>query len=194
MDWDQLLKEAMHYLQEYLQIETVNPPGNEIEGARFFKKIFDRESIPCQIFEPSPGRGSLLATFKGSGVKRPLLLLNHIDVVPVEKEHWEVDPFEGVIKDGYLYGRGSLNDKSMGIVEMMVLMILKREKVRLKRDILFLAAADEETGGRWGVQWAVNNISSVTEVEYAINEGGHVLLDKSGKPNRYEIYNRQQVL
>src|SRR4030043_1984465 len=82
----------------------------------------------------------------------------------------------------------------MGIVEMMVLMILKREKVRLKRDILFLAAADEETGGKWGVEWAVNNISSVTEVEYAINEGGHVLLDESGKPNRYEISNGQKVL
>jgi len=194
MDWDQLLKEAIHYLQEYLQIETVNPPGNEIEGARFFKKIFDRESIPCQIFEPSPGRGSLLTTLKGNGTKKPILLLNHIDVVPVEKEHWEVDPFEGVIKDGYLYGRGSLDDKSMGIVEMMVLMILKREKVRLKRDILFLAAADEETGGRWGVQWTMENIPSLRESEYALNEGGYIILNDQGISDRYEISNGQKII
>ena len=194
MDWDQLLKEAIHYLQEYLKIQTVNPPGNEIEGAKFLKKILDKESIPCQIFEPSPGRGSLLATFKGNGVKRPLLLLNHIDVVPVEKEHWEVDPFEGVIKDGYLYGRGSLDDKSMGIVEMMVLMILKREKVRLKRDILFLAAADEETGGRWGVQWTMENIPSLRESEYALNEGGYIILNDQGISDRYEISNGQKII
>jgi acetylornithine deacetylase/succinyl-diaminopimelate desuccinylase-like protein len=194
MDWDQLLKEAVHYLQEYIQIQTVNPPGNEVEGTRFLKKIFDAESIPCQLFEPFPGRGNLLATLKGSRKKRPILLLNHIDVVPVEREHWEVDPFTGIIKDGYLYGRGALDDKSMGIVEMMVLLILKRENLLLKRDILFFAAADEETGGGRGVEWALNNVSTMMEAEYALNEGGHVLLDESGKPNRYEISNGQKIL
>jgi acetylornithine deacetylase/succinyl-diaminopimelate desuccinylase-like protein len=194
MDWDQLLKKAVHYLQEYIRINTVNPPGNEVEGARFLKKIFDAESIPCQLFEPFPDRGNLLATLKGSRKKRPILLLNHIDVVPVEREHWEVDPFAGIIKDGYLYGRGALDDKSMGIVEMMVLLILKRENLHLKRDILFFAAADEETGGGRGVEWALNNVSTMMEAEYALNEGGHVLLDESGKPNRYEISNGQKVL
>ena len=152
MDWDQILKEATHDLQQYIQIPTVNPPGNEIEGAKFFKKFFDSESIPCQLFEPSPGRGSILATLKGDGTKRPILLVSHIDVVPAEKERWEFDPFSGIIKDGYLYGRGALDNKSMGIVERMALSILKRERIPLKRDILFLATADEETGGRWGVQ------------------------------------------
>ncbi|MDP2971990.1 MAG: M20/M25/M40 family metallo-hydrolase, partial [Deltaproteobacteria bacterium] len=113
MDWDKLLNEAIDYLQEYIRIDTVNPPGNEIEGARFFKKIFEAEAIPCQIYEPSPSRGSLLATLKGDGSKRPILFLSHIDVVPVEKEGWEVPPFAGVIKDGYLYGRGTLDNKSM---------------------------------------------------------------------------------
>jgi acetylornithine deacetylase/succinyl-diaminopimelate desuccinylase-like protein len=123
----------------------------------FLKKIFDAESISCQLFEPSPGRGNLLATLKGSGGKRPILLLNHIDVVPAEREHWEVDPFEGIIKDGYLYGRGALDDKSMGIVEMMVLLTLKREKIPLKRDILFLLlpmkkqVGDGESSGPWKI-------------------------------------------
>ena len=194
MDWDQLFEEATHYLQQYLRINTVNPPGNEVEGARFFKNIFGGESIPCQLFEPSPGRGNLLATLKGSGKKKPILLLSHMDVVPVEKERWDFDPFAGIIKDGYLYGRGALDNKSMGIMEMMVLLILKREKMSLKRDILFLATADEETGGRWGVQWAIENVPSLRESEYAFNEGGYINLSEAGVPDRYEISNGQKVI
>jgi len=194
MNWNNLLDEAIHHLQRYLRIDTVNPPGNEIEGVKFFKKIFNAESIPSEIFEPSPGRGNLLATLKGNGKKRPVLLLNHMDVVPVEKERWSVDPFGGVIRDGYLYGRGALDDKSMGIVEMMALLILKREKVPLARDILFFATADEETGGNWGVEWAMENISSLKEAEYALNEGGYAVLNEQGVADRYEISSGQKVL
>jgi acetylornithine deacetylase/succinyl-diaminopimelate desuccinylase-like protein len=194
MNWDQLLDEAIRHLQEYLRIQTVNPPGNEIEGAKFFKKVFEKESIPYQIFEPSPGRGSLLATLKGSGKKKPILLLSHMDVVPVEKERWEVDPFAGIIKDGYLYGRGTLDDKSMGIIEMMALIVLKREKISLKRDLLFFASADEEAGGKWGVQWAMDNIPALKESEFALNEGGYILINEAGVADRYEISNGQKVI
>ena len=194
MDWDQLLKETIRYLQEYIHINTANPPGNEVEGVRFLKKILEAESIPCQIFEPSPGRGNLLATLKSNGKKRPLLLLNHMDVVSAEKEQWSFDPFEGVAQDGYLYGRGALDDKSMGIIEMMALLILKREQVPLKRDVLFLATADEETGGRWGVQWAVENIPSLKESEYALNEGSYVILNDEGIADQYGVSSGQKVL
>ena len=194
MDWNQLSNEATRYLQEYIRIDTVNPPGNEVKGARFFGKIFDKESIPCEIFEPAPGRGSILATLKGSGEKKPILLLSHIDVVPTEKQHWEVDPFEAIIKDGYLYGRGALDDKSMGIVEMMVLLILKREKVALKRDILFLATGDEETGGKWGIEWLMETVPSLKKAEYAFNEGSYIICDETGAPARYELSNGQKVL
>lgn len=194
MNWDQLLEEAVHHFREYIRIETINPPGNEIEGARFFQKIFEAESIPSQIFEPSPGRGNLLAMLKGDGTKKPVLLLNHMDVVPAEKEQWEVDPFEGIVKDGYMYGRGALDDKSMGIVEMMALLILKREKVPLTRDILFFAANGEETGGRWGVQWAMENLPALLESEVALNEGGYIILNEDGTPNRYEISSGQKVI
>jgi acetylornithine deacetylase/succinyl-diaminopimelate desuccinylase-like protein len=194
MNWDNLLEEATHHLQEYIRIQTVNPPGNEIEGARYFKRIFDAERIPCQVFEPSSGRGSLLATLKGNGKKKPILLLNHIDVVPAEKEHWKVDPFAGMIQDGYLYGRGALDDKSMGIVEMMALLILKREKAPLKREVLFFAGADEETGGGWGVDWAIEKVPSLAEAEYALNEGGAITLNEDGTADRYGISNGQKVL
>ncbi len=194
MNWDKPFREAIQYLQEYIRIETVNPPGNEIEGAKFLKSIFDRESIHCQLFEPIQGRGNLLATLRGDGSKRPILLLNHIDVVPVEKECWQFNPFEGVIKNGYLYGRGALDCKSTGIIEMMTLLILKRENTLLKRDILFLATADEEMGGRWGVQWAIENIPNLKESEYALNEGGYIIINEEGKADRYEISNAQKVI
>ena len=194
MNWDQLLEEAVKKLQEYIRIQTVNPPGNEVEGAKFFKNIFDKESIPCQVFEPSPGRGSLLATLKGNSKKKPILLLSHIDVVPAEKERWEVNPFEGVIKDGYLYGRGTLDDKSMGIIEMMALLILKRQGITLHRDIFFFASADEETGGRWGIQWGMENIPVLRESEFALNEGGYIILNEKGVADRYEISNGQKVI
>ena len=194
MNWDQLFENATHYLREYIRIQTTNPPGNEIEGVKFFKKIFEKESIPYQIFEPSPGRGSLLATLKGSGKGKPILLLSHIDVVPAEKERWEVDPFAGIIKDGYLYGRGTLDDKSMGIIEMMALIILKREKISLKRDLLFFASADEETGGSLGVKWGIENIPALKESEFALNEGGYILINEAGVADRYEISNGQKVI
>jgi acetylornithine deacetylase/succinyl-diaminopimelate desuccinylase-like protein len=194
MDWDKLLEEATRYLQEYIRIQTVNPPGNEIEGAKFFKKILEKESIPYQIFEPSPARGSILATLKGTGKNRSVLLLSHIDVVPAEKGRWEVDPFAGVIKDGYLYGRGTLDDKFMGIIEMMAVLILKREGIPLKRDILFFATADEETGGGLGVKWGVENIPALMESEFALNEGGFVLINEAGVAERYEISSGQKVI
>jgi len=194
MDWDSIQNEAVQYLQQYIRINTENPPGNETGAAIFFKKIFDQENIPCQLYEPFPGRGSILATLKGDGSKRPLLLLSHMDVVPVEKDGWEVPPFEGVMKDGYLYGRGTLDCKSLGIIEMMALLTLKREKISLKRDLIFFATADEETGGRWGVGWAMENISTLKEPEYAINEGGHIILNENGKADRYSISNGQKVI
>lgn len=194
MKHDDLFEEAVQYLQEYIRINTVNPPGNEIEGARFFQRIFERDSIPCQIFEPSPGRGNLLATLRGDGTKKPVLLLSHMDVVPAEKDQWDTDPFESIIKDGYLYGRGALDNKSMGIVEMMVLLILKRKKIPLKRDILFFASSDEETGGRWGVEWAVENLPVLRDAGIALNEGGYVILNEDGTPDRYEISSGQKVI
>ena len=194
MNWDSLRNEAKHHLQDYLRLATVNPPGNEIAGARFFEAIFNRESIPVRIFEPSPGRASVMATLKGDGTQKPLLLLSHIDVVPVDREKWKIDPFSGTIHDGFLYGRGALDDKSMGIVGMMVMLLLKKERVPLKRDILFLAAADEETGGTWGIEWAMEHLPVLREVEFALNEGGYVMLDENGAVDRYEISYGQKTL
>jgi acetylornithine deacetylase/succinyl-diaminopimelate desuccinylase-like protein len=194
MNWEQLTDEAVRHLQGYLRINTVNPPGREMEAALFFKRIFEAESLPCELFEPEPGRGNVLATLRGTGKKRPILLLNHMDVVPVDKENWDMDPFEGVIKGGMIYGRGALDDKSMGIVEMMALLALKRAGTPLERDVLFLGTADEEVGGKWGVEWAVKHLPSIAESEFAINEGGYVILNESGLADRYEVSSGQKVI
>jgi acetylornithine deacetylase/succinyl-diaminopimelate desuccinylase-like protein len=162
-----------------------------MDGATFLRTSLNAfDSFPG--FRAISRPGNILATLKEDG-KETYPLLSHMDVVPVEKERWEVI-LSGTVKDSYLYGRGTLDNKSMGIVEMMVLLILKREKVPLKRDILFFATADEETGGRWGVQWAMGNIPSVLESEFALNEGGYVVIDEAGRPDRYEVSSGQKVL
>ena len=105
--------EAVKILSGFVRIDTSNPPGNETKGAEYLKAILDREGIPSEIFEMEPGRGNIVARIKGNGKKKPILLMGHIDVVGVEREKWTVDPFGGEVKDGYLYGRGSSDDKGM---------------------------------------------------------------------------------
>ena len=122
-----MAQEALSLLADYIRVDTTNPPGNEIRAAEFFKAIFDREGIESQIFESAPGRANIYARLKGDGSKKDIVLMNHMDVVPVDRRYWTVDPFAGVIKDGYIWGRGALDMKSMGILELMAFLTLKRE-------------------------------------------------------------------
>src|SRR6185437_11272010 len=105
--------EAVKFLGELVKIDTSNPPGNETRAAEYIKNVLAAEGITAQIFESAPGRGNLVARLKGNGKKKPLLLMGHLDVVGVERDKWTMDPFAATIKDGYLYGRGSVDDKSM---------------------------------------------------------------------------------
>jgi acetylornithine deacetylase/succinyl-diaminopimelate desuccinylase-like protein len=141
--------EAVSLLSRYIQIDTTNPPGNEIKAAQFFKEIFDREGIEARIIESAPGRGNIFARLKGTGAKKAVLLLNHMDVVPAEGRLWQEPPFSGVVKDGYLWGRGSLDMKGPAIAELIGLLVLKRSNVPLKGDVIFLGTADEEAAVRW---------------------------------------------
>src|SRR5262249_26324469 len=128
---DGLHQEAADYLAGLVKIDTSNPPGNEIEAARYIKGLLDREGIASTIVESSPGGASLIARLKGSGAKRPLMLMGHLDVVGVERSRWTVDPFAAVIKDGYLYGRGAVDDKGMDAANLAVFLKLHRDKVPL---------------------------------------------------------------
>ncbi len=167
-----LQDEAVAWLQSYLRVDTINPPGNEAAGVQFFKTILDREGIPYDTVESAPGRGNIWARLEG-GSEPALMLLHHMDVVPANKASWLTDPLSGEIKDGYVYGRGALDTKSSGILHLAAFVALHRSKTALNRDVIFLATADEEAGGFFGVGWLVKNRPELFKgVGYVINEGG----------------------
>jgi acetylornithine deacetylase/succinyl-diaminopimelate desuccinylase-like protein len=172
-DWKALGDEATALLSQYLRINTTNPPGNEIAAARWLAEVLRREGIESQVFEPAPGKANLYARLAGDGTARPIVLLNHMDVVLASPEFWTVDPFGGVIKDGSVWGRGALDMKGEGIAQLMTMLILKRAKVPLKRDIIFLATSDEEIGAGVGAAWiAEQKPDLVRGAEFLLNEGG----------------------
>ncbi len=172
MNRDEINNETLRYFLDYLRIDTSNPPGNEIEGALFLKRILDNEGIESRIYETLPRRGNLIAKIEGNKHNEPLFLLNHIDVVPVDREKWNVNPFGGEIKDGYIFGRGTQDMKAMGIIQLMVMILLKRENLKLKRDVYFIAAADEERESNYGVIKLIENIPDMRRKAYIITEGG----------------------
>src|SRR5437899_9250099 len=170
---------AVSWMQEYLRIDTTNPPGNEIRAASFFKKILDQEGIENQVFEYLPGRADLWARLAHTSAQaqRPIILLNHMDVVTSDPAHWKVPPFSGGIVDGSIYGRGAQDMKDEGLAQLVVMVMLKREQVPLDRDVIFLAVSDEEAAGT-GTDWMIaHHRDLLGNAEFLINEGGENLLE-----------------
>ena len=182
---------AESWMQQYLRIDTTNPPGNEMRGVEFFKKILDEEGIENRVFEIEPGRGDLWARIPANagqnpqvsqnrgevGHPRPIILLNHVDVVTSDASHWKVPPFSGELREGYLWGRGAQDMKDEGLAQLVVMVMLKRERVALDRDVIFLAVADEEAEGK-GTDWFTKNQRDLLgNAEFLINEGGENLLE-----------------
>jgi len=164
--------EAVELLSRYLKIDTTNPPGNEDRGVAFLAEILEKEGVAYKTYQPSPGRGSISAVIPGTGEKGAVILLNHIDVVPARADEWSVDPFSGEIKDGFIYGRGALDMKGQGILELLAFLELKRKGLTPCRDLIFLAVADEEAGGINGVQFLLNDHGDEFQAAVVINEGG----------------------
>lgn len=187
-EWRALGQEAAALLSQYLRINTTNPPGNELQAAQWLAAVLRREGIESEIFEPAPGKANLYARLRGDGSARPLILLNHMDVVLAQPEFWTVDPFGGVIRDGYVWGRGALDMKGAAIVQLMALDILKRADVPLRRDIVFLATADEEIGAGVGAGWFVRHHADlIQEAEFLMTEGGTIPADASGQVEYYAV-------
>ena len=166
---------AVGWLQQYLQIDTTNPPGNEARATAWMKRILDEEGIENRVFELAPGRTNLWArlpaTVPPEQRKRPIILLNHTDVVTSDPAHWSHPPFSGALDRGVLYGRGAQDMKNEGLAQLVVLVMLKREQLPLARDVIFLATADEEAGNI-GVDWMVRHPELLENAEFLINEGG----------------------
>jgi len=174
LDWDAIGDEAVRLLQVYIRVDTTNPPGNEIEAAGFFASLFAAEGVPYEVFESEPGRGNIVARLRGDGSRGgAIVLLNHMDVVPAAASYWSVDPYAGEIVDGSLYGRGTTDMKSFGIVQFMAMAAAQRAQVPLRRDIVFLGTAGEETGGAEGAGYVVAQRPDILDgVEFVITEGG----------------------
>jgi len=182
-DTTALAREAQDWLVGLVKINTTNPPGNEQAAAKYIADLLTKEGITPEFLDVAPGRSAVVARLRSSAVADPskaLLLVAHMDVVGVDRSKWSVDPFGGVIKDGYLYGRGSIDDKSMVAANLAAFIALKRGSVHLSRDVIFLATTDEEEGGEASLKILIAKYWDKFAAGFAINEGGRVIL-KNGK-------------
>ncbi|MEW6365760.1 MAG: M20/M25/M40 family metallo-hydrolase [Acidobacteriota bacterium] len=189
VDWKVVEKEATDYLQQYLRIDTTNPPGNETAAAKYLQSLLEKEAIRCRLLESKPGRGNLFAYIDTGGKKRPIILLNHIDVAPAERRYWKEDPFAGVVKDGSVWGRGAIDDKSLGMAQLMTMLLLKRTKAKLNRQVIFLAVADAEGGSSAGAGWITSTKEHKTLIERAefLLGQGSVIRMSEGKVAYYGV-------
>lgn len=192
-DWPSAKREALEILVDLVKLDTSQPAGNEILAARYLKARLDAEGIPSTIYEPEPGRASIVARAHGSGAKRPLLLLGHLDVVAVERDEWSFDPFAGEVKDGILYARGASDDKGVVTGSFQVLLELHRTKVPLDRDVIFLGVADEEAGGVLGITYLLEEHRAAIDADFAINEAGKGVFDRDLNYTRFEIQTAEKT-
>ncbi|MES2176973.1 MAG: M20/M25/M40 family metallo-hydrolase [Gemmatimonadota bacterium] len=195
-DWPAAHKETLAHLQTMIRMNTVNPPGNEMQVAKFLESTMKAVGIETHLFEPAPGRAAFVARLKGNGSKRPVLIMGHMDVVGVEKAHWTVDPFAAEIKDGYLYGRGAIDDKGMLAVNLQTMLLLKKNVIdkggTLSRDVIFVANSDEEQGGDYGMGWLIANHPELIKAEFGLNEGGRTRI-VGGKLLYVAVQNTEKV-
>ena len=174
-DVNDFANEGIERLSQYLQIDTINPPGNETRGVEFIAGILDEAGIAYDTAESAPGRGNLWARIPASGGRKEpaLILLHHIDVVPANRKFWSFEPLSGDVKDGFVYGRGAIDTKGLGIVQLQAFLALHASGQKLNRDVILMATADEEAGGFFGVGWLIENMPELFEgVGYVLNEGG----------------------
>ena len=171
-EWSKLADEAMGHLRGYLRINTSNPPGNVEPAVQFLGGLLEKEGIRTERLVGGPGRPNLLARLRGNGSKRPVLLLNHTDTVPADRSRWQTDPFGAEIRLNRVWGRGAVDMKSTGILHLMAMVLLARQKVPLARDVIYAATADEEVGGDAGAVFLLAKHADKMEAEYVFDEGG----------------------
>ncbi len=180
IDWDEVGEEAIDHLVNLVQINTSNPPGNETAAANYLKAALAAEGINSELFALDPERANLVARIRGNGSKRPILIMGHTDVVGVQAEKWTEDPFGGLRKDGWIYGRGTLDDKDNVTAGLMLMILLKRHGVELDRDIIFLAESGEEGTPEVGINYMVEHHWDEIDAEFCLAEGGGNILEDNG--------------
>jgi acetylornithine deacetylase/succinyl-diaminopimelate desuccinylase-like protein len=194
-DLAKLAEEAQGWLADMIRINTSNPPGNEMAVAKYIAGILQKEGIPNEVLEIAPGRGVAIGRLQAGPLPDPanaLLLVAHQDTVGVDPTRWTVDPFAAIVRDGYLYGRGSIDDKGMLAANLATVVALRRSGARLGRDLIFLASADEEQGGAASIKVVIEKYWDKIACAYALNEGGRVVL-KDGKVQYVGIQASEKV-
>jgi acetylornithine deacetylase/succinyl-diaminopimelate desuccinylase-like protein len=172
IDWKKIDSEALDYFRTYLRFDTTNPPSNTAAAMAYLKTILDKEAIATEIFESKPGMVTLVARMPGPAGVKPLMLMSHADVVPAVGANWTHPPFSADLADGYVWARGTIDNKAHGIMALMTMLALKRNHVALRRGIEMMVNPDEEAGGENGADWMVKNHWDAIAPEFAINEGG----------------------
>ncbi|HZO55724.1 MAG TPA: M20/M25/M40 family metallo-hydrolase [Bryobacteraceae bacterium] len=172
LDWKALEEESMRHFQALLRMDTSDPPGLELPAVEYLKKVLDAEGIPNEVLSIDPKRPNIVARLKGSGAKRPILIMGHTDVVNVDTKKWTFPPFGAVRDGGYVYGRGTVDDKDNLVASLITMLLLKRTKTPLDRDVIFLAEAGEEGSVRFGIQFMVEKHYDKIDAEYCLAEAG----------------------
>jgi acetylornithine deacetylase/succinyl-diaminopimelate desuccinylase-like protein len=173
-DWARVEAETLEHFQALLRLDTSNPPGNETRAVDYLRGVLEREGIAAETYALDPARANLVARIRGSGAARPLLLMGHTDVVTVVPERWTYPPFAATRADGYIYGRGAIDDKDNLVASLMIMLMLKRLEVPLERDVIFLAESGEEGTTQVGIEFMVREHWPAIEAEYCLAEGGSV--------------------
>jgi acetylornithine deacetylase/succinyl-diaminopimelate desuccinylase-like protein len=180
VDWDAIGEETLTHLSDLVRINTTNPPGQETLVVDYLRTILEAEGVSTETYALDPERANLVARIKGNGSKKPILIMGHTDVVGVQAEKWTEEPFSGLRKDGWVYGRGTLDDKDTVAAGMMVMLMLKRYGVELDRDVIFLAEAGEEGTPDVGINFMVEKHWDAIAAEYCLAEGGGGILENQG--------------
>ncbi|HTS76417.1 MAG TPA: M20/M25/M40 family metallo-hydrolase [Bryobacteraceae bacterium] len=187
IDWNAVNSETLRYFTDIIRQDTSNPPGNETMEAKYLQAILEREGIPTKLVGTNQQRLSVIARLKGNGSKKPVIVMGHTDVVPVQRDRWTQNPFGASIVDGFIWGRGTLDDKPLVLGSLMTILLFKRSGLALDRDIIFIAESGEEGGGGtgFGMNYIIQNNWPDIEAEYALSEcgdfrsvGGKVLYQK----------------
>ena len=173
-DWKKMEPMALDFFQRYVRVQSINPPANDTEASNLVKGLLESHGIPVKLFPSGPrGQLNLLARLPGRDrSKKPLLLLNHFDVVPVDRKAWKLDPFAAIIQDGFIWGRGTMDMKGIATQQMMAFVMLKDAGIVPSRDIILLSTADEETDGELGIQYMIEHHFDEINAEFVLDEGG----------------------
>jgi acetylornithine deacetylase/succinyl-diaminopimelate desuccinylase-like protein len=193
IDWGQQQAEILRHFRALIQIDTTNPPGNETKAVEYLKKVLEDEGIPTQTFSLDPNRTNLIARLKGNGSKRPLLIMAHTDTVGVQREKWPVDPFGAVLKDGYIWGRGTTDDKDKLVAVLMSMLLIKRSGAVLDRDLIFLAESGEEADPTGvGIRFMTEKHFEEVDAEFALSEGPGATME-NGRVTTVQITTTEKI-